>query len=134
VKVCAVWFSARCDGISFGLADFQFVLLCRRPVFSQWRVDRVRCACGVAGHCDGSIEVKSLHSPASRLIEPMKAFLFGAGSSYGTLEHSDARPPLSKEFGSRLSKQRGFPEKYPNLASYLVRLAARNDLPFQTSN
>jgi hypothetical protein len=45
----------------------------------------------------------------------MKAFLFGAGSSYGTLEHSDARPPLAKEFGSFLSKQDGFPGKYPNL-------------------
>ena len=46
----------------------------------------------------------------------MKAFLLGAGSSYGTLEHCDARPPLAKCFGRRLSEQGDFSGKYPNLA------------------
>jgi hypothetical protein len=46
----------------------------------------------------------------------MKAFFFGAGSSYGTLEGKPACPPLAKDFGDFLRKQSGFPEKYPNLA------------------
>jgi hypothetical protein len=39
----------------------------------------------------------------------MRVFLFGAGSSFGTLEHHKARPPLAKDFGVFLSKQHGFP-------------------------
>jgi len=45
----------------------------------------------------------------------MRAFFFGAGSSFGTLEHDKVCPPLAKDFGCYLSKQPGFPRKYPNL-------------------
>ncbi len=34
----------------------------------------------------------------------------------GTLAHSDAQPPLARNFGQFLSKQPGFLKKYPNLA------------------
>jgi hypothetical protein len=59
---------------------------------------------------------RSAFFSANRIIELMKAFLFGAGSSYGTLEHYYACPPLAKDFGRALSEQRGFPGKYPNLS------------------
>jgi hypothetical protein len=47
----------------------------------------------------------------------MRAFLFGAGSSFGTLKDQDACPPLAKDFGPALSKQEGFAENYKNLSA-----------------
>jgi len=46
----------------------------------------------------------------------MKAFIFGAGSSFGTLGKHHACPPLAKDFGASLSKQNNFPNRYPNLS------------------
>jgi hypothetical protein len=52
----------------------------------------------------------------------MKAFLFGAGSSYGTLEHYDERPPISKDFGVFLSRLNDFPWNYSNLARAAIHI------------
>ncbi|HUJ48800.1 MAG TPA: hypothetical protein VLW25_01330 [Bryobacteraceae bacterium] len=46
----------------------------------------------------------------------MRAFLFGAGSSFGTLKGGEVCPPLAMGFGKALSKQSGFEERYPNLS------------------
>ena len=52
----------------------------------------------------------------------MRAFFFGAGSSYGTLGDL---APLSKNFGAVLAKQTGFEGRYPNLSQAALHIGKR---------